>query len=78
MGAVSGLNDFNSNEVAPLLVKALPYLDGHNRQLAIEALLNSERAEILLSARRQEAISSDLLTDDQWKTAKNVAAQGVK
>lgn len=79
MGAVSGLNDFNSNEVAPLLVKALSYLDGHNRQLAVEALLRTpDRAEVLLSARRQEVVSSDSLTDEQWKTAENVAAQNAK
>jgi hypothetical protein len=79
MGAVSGLNDFNSNEVAPLLVKALSYLDGHNRQLAVEALLRTpDRAEVLRSARRQEVISSDSLTDEQWKTAENVAAQNEK
>ena len=34
MGAVSGLNDVKSDEVAPLLVKTLSHLDGHNKQLA--------------------------------------------
>jgi len=76
MGAVSGLNDFNSNEVAPRLVKALSYLDGHNRQLAVEALLRTpDRAEILLNARREKVVTSDSLTDEQWKTAESIAAQ---
>jgi HEAT repeat protein len=78
MGAVSGLNDIKSNEVAPLLIKALSYLDGHNRILAVEALLRTpDRATVLLNARRQEAVSSDSLTEEQWKTAENVA-QDVK
>ena len=37
-----------------------------------------DRAGVLLNARRQEAVSSDSLTEEQWKTAENVVAQDVK
>jgi putative membrane-bound dehydrogenase-like protein len=79
MGAVSGLNDFNSEEVAPLLVKSLSYLKGRNKQLAVDALLRTPgRAQALLSARSNAAVSPELLTEKQWKSAESVAAQNRK
>lgn len=50
MGAVSGLTDIDSPDVGPLILDALPTLQGENRRLAIEGMLRSDgRTASLLS-----------------------------
>jgi hypothetical protein len=76
MGAVSGLNDVNSDEVAPLLVEALSRLNEHNKSLALNALLRTpERAEALLNARQRGLVSPQELTAEQWRAAKRISVQ---
>ncbi|WP_166831636.1 neutral/alkaline non-lysosomal ceramidase N-terminal domain-containing protein [Thalassoroseus pseudoceratinae] len=43
MGAVSGLADIDTDTATELLASALAHLEGRNRQLAIEALLRTDR-----------------------------------
>lgn len=76
MGAVSGLNDVNSDEVGPLLVEAMSRLNEHNKSLALNALLRTpKRAEGLLNARQRGLISPQELTAEQWRAAKRVSVQ---
>ncbi|MCA9049819.1 MAG: HEAT repeat domain-containing protein, partial [Planctomycetaceae bacterium] len=58
MGAVSGLGDMPSEPAATAMAAALDYLQGRNRQLAIEALLRTDgRTELL-----QQRLRSGMLT----------------
>lgn len=55
MGAVSGLSDIESSEVAPLLISSLSFLDARNRKLAIAGLLRTEKRR----AKLQQAMDED-------------------
>jgi HEAT repeat protein len=55
MGAVSGLADIESPQVAPLLIDALAFLDERNRRLAIEGLLRTEGRRVAL----EQAMAKD-------------------
>ncbi|MCA9085902.1 MAG: c-type cytochrome, partial [Planctomycetaceae bacterium] len=58
MGAVSGLVDITSEEVTPHLLSALEFLEGRNRQLALEGLLRSDgRAAALARAMKSGTVS---------------------
>ncbi|HEY0983678.1 neutral/alkaline non-lysosomal ceramidase N-terminal domain-containing protein [Schlesneria sp.] len=51
MGSISGLSDVESSEVADLLLGCVEYVNEHNRTLALDALLRTDRrAEKLLDA----------------------------
>ncbi|MCA9064147.1 MAG: hypothetical protein KDA96_13840 [Planctomycetaceae bacterium] len=57
MGAVSGLVDINSPAATQRLIRALQYLEGRNRQLAIEGLLRTpERRQTLLQSLQDGAL----------------------
>ena len=55
MGAVSGLADIESPQVAPLLIDGLVFLDERNRKLAIEGLLRTEGRRVAL----EQAMAKD-------------------
>jgi putative membrane-bound dehydrogenase-like protein len=62
MGAVSGLADIESPEIAGLLIDSLAFLDQRNRQLAVAALLRTKaRCDALQAAAREQ---KDLLRSD--------------
>jgi putative membrane-bound dehydrogenase-like protein len=77
MGAVSGLSDMNVDEVAPLLIEALPGLPEPNRTLAIEGLLRTPaRATALLRAREENSLPAEALAPEQWEVAKRTSQEG--
>jgi hypothetical protein len=66
MGAVSGLSDVQSPEVAEHLIAAFAHLSDHNRRLAIAALLRTEdRTQALQAAVESGAIPPDALTPEE-------------
>lgn len=81
MGAVSGLVDVDQPEVAGLLVKATPYLNETNRNLAIAGLLrNDARTETLLAALQRQEAKVEWLSEAQraaLRTSKNAAIKAL-
>ncbi|MCW5557375.1 MAG: c-type cytochrome [Verrucomicrobiae bacterium] len=66
MGAVSGLSDLEAPQVAPVLIAALKYLKGQNRELALDALLRSpERRAALLESIQSGAIPRDAVVEER-------------
>ena len=64
MGAISGLVDMQSEEVANVLIERLPHLSARNQKLAIAGLLRTEqRALALLEAAETGRVSTELLAD---------------
>lgn len=64
MGAVSGLSDMPAAEAGQAIITALPNLNGHNRDLGLDALLRTApRAQRLLDAIEAGDISQDWLSD---------------
>ena len=69
MGAVSGLVDVESPDSTQLLIGALSYLAGRNRQLALEGLL---RTELRSDALAKHIKSGQLtLTENEFLTLRN-------
>lgn len=68
MGAVSGLSDMPAAEAGQAIVAALPSLNTHNRDLALDALLRTgPRCERLLDAVESGAFHRDWLGDHRIK-----------
>jgi hypothetical protein len=66
MGAVSGLSDMESTEVAAALIEAFPRLNEENRKLAFDALLRTpEREAALQTAVKDGKVSEEQLTAEQ-------------
>jgi putative membrane-bound dehydrogenase-like protein len=67
-GAISGLSDVESPQVAGALIGGLGHYSKENRKFAVEALLRTEaRAEALLDALEAGKVSRDVLTAEQAK-----------
>jgi hypothetical protein len=66
MGAVSGLSDMESPEVAAALIEAFPRLNEENRKLAFDALLRTpERKAALQAAVKDGKIPEEQLSAEQ-------------
>jgi len=66
MGAVSGLSDIESPQVTPVLMDALKYLKGPNRELALDGLLRSpDRRVALLESIKNGTIPRDTALDER-------------
>lgn len=60
MGAVSGLADIDDAQADDALLNALLYLEGHNRELALDAFMrNSRRHRLLAEAVLKKQVSVD-------------------
>jgi len=67
MGAVSGLSDVPSEQVAGVLIGRLANLSANNRKLALEALQRTEqRGVALLESVQAGHVARDLLDRDTW------------
>jgi hypothetical protein len=68
MGAISGLSDIDSPQVASLLVAGMKHFSAGNRRLAIEALLRTDgRVETLLEALEKGRMERGWVTRDHVK-----------
>ena len=66
MGSVSGLADLDAPEATAALRQSLAHLTGHNRTLAIQALLRTaERSNSLLDALEDGTLKTEELQPDQ-------------
>lgn len=66
MGSVSGLADLDAPEATAALRQSLDHLTGHNRTLAIQALLRTvERSSLLLDAIEDGTLKAEELQPDQ-------------
>ena len=69
MGAISGLSDVESDDVATLLLGCVNYVNDHNRMLALDALLRTPvRSEKLLDAIADGRLPVSRLSPSQRKT----------
>ena len=69
MGAISGLSDVESDDVVPLLLDCVKYVNDHNRMLALDALLRTPaRSEKLLDAIADGRLPASRLSPSQRKT----------
>ena len=72
MGAISGLSDVESPNVAPALLRGLGHFSATNRKLAIDALLRTdERTAALLDALEQQRVQPSVLNADQVKALRS-------
>jgi hypothetical protein len=74
MGAISGLSDVESDDVAPAIIGAFSGFNEENRRLAVAALLRTpERARALSGAIASGAISREALTADELEKLSQAA-----
>ena len=79
MGAVSGLSDVETFDVAPILLPSIGYLNDENRGLALEALLRTnERRIALLDAIAHGQIPTTQLSTSQRKSLVESNDRGVR
>jgi hypothetical protein len=73
MGAVSALNDIQSQKVVPALLRAIPDLTKENQKLALDALLRNEsRIRALLDAVESKQFDPSLLGTERIKVLTNL------
>ncbi len=78
-GAVSGLSDVESNDVAKLLLDHIGHFNDENRNLALDALLRSKaRTEVLLDAIENAQILPSRLNDTQRKKLRESADPAIR
>src|SRR5262249_10994157 len=79
MGAISGVSDVDSPEVAGLLLQALPHLSPGNRALAIDALLRTEaRTAALIDELEKKELKPANLTEKQIETLRKLKNEKLK
>lgn len=79
MGAVSGLADLDAPEATSALRQSLAHLTGHNRELAIAALLRTgDRAKALLDTLEDGALQAGELQPDQVSALRTHADESVR
>jgi putative membrane-bound dehydrogenase-like protein len=73
MGAISGLSDTTSPQVAPLLLGRLEHFSAGNRKLALDALLRTEvRTAALVEALEQGRVKPAALSDKHKETLRTL------
>jgi len=79
MGAISGMSDIDSPQIAPLLLSGLDHFSTGNRRIALDALLRTDaRTEALLDAIEKERVRPSVLGDAQVKALRESKSQSVR